>query len=234
MPGRATRTVGHDAAQTDVPRARHREWDMAFVLGIFDLLAYAIPGSLYLTTFAYVSHRAGWIDVPSLLGLPSLLLLIAVAVAAFLTGQAAHPLGTVVDRFNPFGSANPSEEAREEFLRRNAIATPRKFLELDPFTLLAALEADDREAAADVFRLRSVGQMLGRSVPALALGAVIAVVEIFTGTLPLFAGLTGLVLALVAAGCLHQSAAFLKWAIVRTYEVSFWNDDMDDRIPRQE
>ena len=39
---------------------------MAFILGIFDLLAYAIPGSLYLTTFAYVSHRAGWIDVPSL------------------------------------------------------------------------------------------------------------------------------------------------------------------------
>ena len=71
---------------------------MAFVLVIFDLLAYAIPGSLYLTTFAYVSHRAGWIDVPSLIGLPSLVLLIAVAVAAFLTGQAAHPLGRGDDR----------------------------------------------------------------------------------------------------------------------------------------
>ena len=204
---------------------------MAFILGIFDLLAYAIPGSLYLTTFAYVSHRAGWIDVPSLLGLPSLVLLIAVAVAAFLTGQASYPLGSMVERFNPFGSREPSKQAREEFVRRNAIETPRRFLQLDPFTLLAALEADDREAAADVFRLRSVGLMLGRSVPALTLGAVIALVEIFTGRIPLFAGLTGLVLALVAAGCLYQAASFRKWAIIRTYELSFWNDDMDERLP---
>ena len=207
---------------------------MAFVLGIFDLLAYAIPGSLYLTTFAYVSHRAGWIDVPSLLGLPSLVLLIAMAVAAFLTGQAAHPLGTMVDRLNPFGSKEPSKEARDEFLRRNEIATPRRFLQLDPFTLLAALEADDREAAADVFRLRSVGLMLSRSVPALALAAVIALVEIVTGGLPLFAALTGIVIALVAAGCLYQSATFRKWAILRTYELSFWNDDMDARLPDEE
>src|SRR5687768_1112291 len=204
---------------------------MAVILGIFDLLAYAIPGSLYLTTFAYVSHRAGWIDVPTLLGLPSLVLLIAVAVAAFLTGQAAHPLGSLVERFNPFSSKEPSKEAREEFIRRNAIATPRRFLQLDPFTLLAALEADDREAAADVFRLRSVGLMLSRSVPALALGAAIAFAEIFTGRLPLFAGLTGLVVTLVAAGCLFQAASFGKWAIIRTYELSFWTDDMDERLP---
>jgi hypothetical protein len=207
---------------------------MAIILGVFDLLAYAIPGSLYLTTFAYVSHRAGWIDVPALLGLPSLLLLIALAVAAFLTGQASHPLGNLIDRFNPFGSTRLSEEAREEFIRRNTIATPRKFLQLDPFTLLAALAVDDREAAADVFRLRAVGLMLSRSVPALALGAAIALVEIFTGRLPLFAGLTGLVLALVGAGCLYQSATFRKWAIVRTYELSFWNDDMDARLPDEE
>jgi hypothetical protein len=207
---------------------------VAFILGVFDLLAYAIPGSLYLATFAYVSHRAGWIDVPALLGLPSLLLLIALAVAAFLTGQASHPLGRLVDRINPFGSRDPSAEAKEVFLRRNAEAAPRPFLRLDPFTLLGALEADDREAAADVFRLRSVGQMLGRSVPALALGAVIAVVEIFTGGLPLFAGLTGLVLALVAAGCLYQSASFRTWAVIRTYELSFWNDSLDERLPGEQ
>ena len=204
---------------------------MAFILGVFDLLAYAIPGSLYLAAFAYVSHRAGWIDVPSLLGLPTLVLLITVAVAAFLTGQAAHPLGSMVDRLNPFGSKDPSVEAREEFVRRNAIATPRKFLKFDPFTLLAALEADDREAAADVFRLRSVGLMLGRSVPALTLGAGIALVEIFTSSLPLFAGLTSLVVALVGAGCLYQAASFRKWSIIRTYELSFWNDGLDERLP---
>jgi hypothetical protein len=201
---------------------------VAFILGVFDLLAYAIPGSLYLTTFGYVAHRAGWIDVPSLLGLPSLLLLIALAVAAFLTGQASHPLGRLVDRINPFGSSDPAGEAREQFVRRNSDAAPRRFLKLDPFTLLAALEADDREAAADVFRLRSVGQMLARAVPALVLGAVIALVEVFIGALPLFAGLTGLVLALVATGCLYQSASFRTWAVLRTYELSFWNDSLDD------
>jgi hypothetical protein len=207
---------------------------MAFILGIFDLLAYAIPGSLYLTTFAYVSHRAGWIDAPSLLGLPSLLLLTAMAVAAFLTGQASHPLGRMVDRINPFGSGELLEQARAEFSRRNAIAIRRSFLQLDPYTLLAALEVGDTEAAADVSRLRSVGLMLSRSVPALALGALIAVVEIFTGGIPLFAGLTGLVIALVTAGCLHQSATFLKWAIIRTYELSFWNDDIAARLADEE
>ena len=207
---------------------------MAIILGVFDLLAYAVPGSLYLTTFAYLSHRAGWIDVPGLLGLPSLLLLIAVAIAAFLTGQASHPLGNLVDRFNPFGSVRLAEEAREEFLERNSVATPRRFLTLDPFTLLAALAVDDKEAAADVFRLRSVGLMLSRTVPALALGAAVALVEIGTGTLPLFAALTALFLALVALGCLYQSATFRKWAIIRTYELSFWNDDMEERLPDQE
>jgi hypothetical protein len=200
---------------------------MAFILGLFDLLAYAIPGSLYLTVFGYVSHRAGWIDVPSLLGLPSLLLLIGLAIAAFLTGQASHPLGTAIDKVNPFGSTALPEAAKEEFLRRNASAGPRRFLQLDPFTLLAALEADDSEAAAEVSRLRATGQLLGRSVPPLALGALTALVEVFTGRLPLFAGLTGVVLALVAAGCLYQSAAFRRWAIIRTYELSYWNDDSD-------
>ena len=87
---------------------------------------------------------------------------------------------------------------------------------MDPHTLLAALEADDSEAAAEVSRLRATGLMLSRSVPALALGVVTALVETATGSLPLFAGLTGLVVALVAAGCLYQWAAFRRWAIIRT------------------
>jgi hypothetical protein len=207
---------------------------MAFILGVFDLLAYALPGSLYLTVFAYASHRAGWIDVPSLLGLPSVLLLIGVAIAAFLVGQASSPLGSTIDRINPFGSIDLPAAAKDEFLRRNAVAAARRFLQLDPFTLLAALEADDNEAAAEVSRLRATGLMLSRSVPPLVLGAVTALVEVFTGELPLFAGLTGLVLALVAAGCLHQSATFRRWAIIRTYELSYWNDDIDGRLPDEQ
>jgi hypothetical protein len=203
---------------------------MAIVLGIFDLLAYAVPGSLYLTVFAYASHRAGWIDAPSLLELPSLILLIALAVAAFLTGQASYAIGRLIDRINPFGSIGQPEAAKEEFLRRNASAVSRRFLQLDPFTLLAALEADDNDAAAEVSRLRATGLMLSRSVPALALGVVTAVVETFTSGLPLFAALTGLALALVAAGCLYQSATFGRWAIIRTYELSYWNDDTDRTV----
>jgi hypothetical protein len=207
---------------------------MAIILGVFDLLAYAVPGSLYLAVFAYTSHRAGWIDVPSLLGLPSLLLLIGVAIAAFLLGQASYPLGSLIDRMNPFGSIDLREEAKEVFLRRNAGAASRRFLRSDPHTLLAALEADDSEAAAEVSRLRATGLMLSRVVPPLVLGVVTALVEVFTGGLPLFAGLTGLALALVAVGCLHQSATFARWAILRTYELSFWNDEIDARLPEEE
>ena len=206
---------------------------MAIILGVFDLLAYALPGSLYLAVFGYVSHRAGWIDVPSLLQVPSLLLLIAVAIAAFLAGQASYPLGSLIDRINPYGSVDLPGEAKAEFLRRNAGAASRRFLQVDPFTLLAALEADDSEAAAEVSRLRATGLMLSRSVPALALGVVTALVELFTGGLPLFAGLTALVLALVAVGCLHQAATFFRWAIIRTY-VSYWNDKLEGRFPDEQ
>jgi hypothetical protein len=203
---------------------------MAMILGVFDLIAYAIPGSLYLATFTYVAHRAGWIDAPSILGIPSLLLLIALAVATFLVGQAAQALGGLIDRTNPFGSAELPGRAKEEFLRRNPVAASRRFLQVDPFTLLAALEADDNEAAAEVARLRGTGQMLSRSVPALVLGVLTAVVEAVIGGNPLFAGLSGLALALVAVGCLYQAAAFRRWAIIRTYELSYWDDEMDGRL----
>jgi hypothetical protein len=200
------------------------------ILGVFDLIAYAIPGSLYLATFTYVAHRAGWIDAPSILGIPSLLLLIALAVATFLVGQAAQTLGGLIDRTNPFGSTELPARAKEEFVRRNPVAASRRFVEVDPFTLLAALEADDNEAAAEVARLRGTGQMLSRSVPALVLGVLTAVVETVIGGNPLFAGLSGLALALVAVGCLYQAAAFRRWAIIRTYELSYWDDDMDARL----
>jgi hypothetical protein len=93
---------------------------------------------------------------------------------------------------------------------------------------------DEKEAAADVSRLRSIGSMLGRSVPPLALGASIALVEIFTSGLPVFAGLSCLVIALVAVGCLHQAATFPKWAMIRTYELSYWNDGIGTRFPDAE
>jgi len=207
---------------------------MAIILGVFDLLAYAVPGLLYLAVLAYVSHRAGWIDVPGIVHVPSLLLLIAAGIAAFLLGQASTPLGDLVHRINPFGSSDLTGEGKEVFLRRHPAAAPRGFLHVDPFMLLAALEADDDEAAAEVSRLRSTGLMLGRSVPALVLGAVTALVEVFTGALPLFAGLTGLVLLLVAAGCMHQSATFGRWSIIRTYELSYWNDAIEGRFPDQQ
>ena len=168
----------------------------------------------------------------NVLQVPSLLLLITLAVAAFLLGQAATPLGGLVDRLNPFGSATAvPRQAKEEFLRRNAGAAPRRFLQLDPYTLLAAIEVGDKEAATDVVRLRSTAAMLSRSAPALVLAAGVAFVEAFTGPLPLFAVLTGLVLALVAVGCLVQSVAFRRWVVIRTYELCFWDDDLDERIP---
>jgi hypothetical protein len=205
---------------------------VALILGTFDLLAYAIPGSLYLAALAYVAHRAGWIDVPSLLQVPSVVLLVGLAIATFLTGQAAHLLGSLVDRVNPFGDDDDelADEAREDFLRRNPQARRRAYLQRDPFTVLAALEVDAAEAAGDISRLRSIGQMLSRSVPALFLGALIAFVEVFTGRLPLFAAVTCIVLVLIAAGCLRQSATFRRWAIVRTYELAYWNDDVDARL----
>src|SRR6476469_5108193 len=35
---------------------------VSITLGIFDLFAYAVPGSLYLGLFTYVAIRVGWVD----------------------------------------------------------------------------------------------------------------------------------------------------------------------------
>jgi hypothetical protein len=204
---------------------------VALVLGTFDLLAYAVPGSLYLAVLAYVAQRAGWVDVRGVLQIPTLLLLVGLAIATFLTGQAAQVLGTLVDRVNPFGGGDDlAGDARAVFLRRNPQARQRTYLQRDPFTVLAALEVGASEAAGDVSRLRSVGQMLSRSVPALLLGVLVAGVEVFTGRLPLFAAVSGIVLLLVAAGCLRQSATFRRWAVIRTFELAYWDDGMDARL----
>jgi hypothetical protein len=53
----------------------------------------------------------------------------------------------------------------------------------------------------------------------------------FTGSVPLFAALTGVVLVLVAVGCLFQSVAFHRWVVIRTFELCLWDDDLDGRIP---
>lgn len=200
---------------------------MTIALSIFDLFAYAIPGSLYLSAFAYVASRAGWINAPGLLNSPSILLLVALIVAGYLVGQATYGLGSMVDRISPFHSVDLSKDARAEFLKRRGIAANRPYLQVDTFALLAAAEMNNKEAATEISRLRAIGLMLRNAVPPLLVTAIIAFVEIFTSSSRIFAGTTGVLLLLVAAGCIRHASILRRWANLKTLELCYWIKDLD-------
>ena len=60
---------------------------MSFTLSVFDLFANAIPGSLYLAVFVYVSDRLGWIDPTATQRLNTTVLLFGAALASYLLGH---------------------------------------------------------------------------------------------------------------------------------------------------
>jgi hypothetical protein len=59
---------------------------VTFVVGMFDLFTYTIPGSLYLAFFGYLATRLHWVDLAAVDRTPVLLLVIAIVVASYLLG----------------------------------------------------------------------------------------------------------------------------------------------------
>lgn len=64
---------------------------MNLSLGVYDIFATAIPGSLYLLAGVYVSIRFGWLDADDLLGIDTTVAIIGVVLASYLLGQILGP-----------------------------------------------------------------------------------------------------------------------------------------------
>jgi hypothetical protein len=201
---------------------------MSLTLSIFDLFAYAIPGSLYLTLCAYVTMRLGWLSPASISSFNTTLLLIGAALASYLLGHLSYELGRLVERVLP-GSRKMLSNGRRRFLEHADGPRADSVVKYDPFLLLAMLQIHAREAAVEVSRFRAGALMLRNSVPPLVLALSVALAEVIEGSnRPLAGGSVVLFLA-GALSALRLSREQGEWAIEKTFQISYWLSELDGR-----
>ena len=199
---------------------------MNLSLGIFDLFATAIPGSLYLLATVYLGTRWGWVDRDDLADLDTTFAIGGAVIGSYLLGHVFAPVLRQAIEMVPLWRQGP-DAARREFLARNPDLAGRSFVDLNPFTLLAGLRQHSNDAAAEVDRSRAIGLMLRSACPAFVLGAVIALGEAMCGEWS--AGLAAAVLLLAMAGLsLREGRKFGHWALIHTFECAAWIPGVDD------
>ena len=201
---------------------------MNLSLGIYDVFANAIPGSLYLVAILYVSIRLGWIDLADLTGLDTTFALAGAALASYLLGQA---LGSSLRRLVELLPLwrRSVDDVRAEFVERNPTLADRPLVEADHFTLLAGLRQRSPEAATEVDRSRAAGLMLRSASPAFLIGAVISFVEaIVSGRGAAVA--SGLGLVALAVLSLYEGHKRSRWAYMHTFECAVWMADAGARV----
>ncbi|MFL6145405.1 MAG: hypothetical protein ACJ72N_26535 [Labedaea sp.] len=204
---------------------------VTFVVGIFDLFAYTIPGALYLAGFGYLAVRTGAVEPAAVRGVPDLVLAIVVVLVSYLLGYLAYPIGALLNRIVP---QRRERLARKEFVRRVPAAKGRPFVAADPFLLLSGIQLQDKDVAIEVLRLRAAGLMLRNAAPALLLGFLVAVVEVFTSHSRWFAAVVAVLLASGSVSLLAQSRRLGYWASLKTLELSFWMPGVDERCRGEE
>lgn len=198
---------------------------MTFAIGIFDLFTYTIAGSTYLAFLGYLIARLHWGDIGALAGAPVPALVVTVLLS-YLLGYVAYPVGAAVNRIVP---RRRERHASQEFQRRVPTARSRDYVQADPYLLLAALQMHDKDAAAEVTRLRATGLMLRNSATPLGLGFVTAMVELFLGRTPVAAAGCAALLAIGFFSLIVQARRLAHWARLKTLELCFWLPDIDER-----
>jgi hypothetical protein len=197
-----------------------RKRRVSFTLGVYDLFAYAIPGSVYGTLLYYVSARAGWIQRDGL-DTNSFVVLVAALVGSYLLGHLTYGLSRTLGRALP-KRLHTYAEARRIFVARTPEAAGRGFVEADFGLLRAAVEHGLPEATAEVSRLQATGLMLRNTSPALLLGALVALVEVVTGPEPLAAFCAAILLAAGAVAAVLGGWRLSLWANLRLLELCYW------------
>jgi hypothetical protein len=200
---------------------------MNLSLGIFDLFATAIPGSLYLLATVYLGIRWDWIDPDELADLDTAFAIGGTVLGSYLLGHVFAPLFRQAIEMVPLWRQGP-DAARREFVARNPDLAGRSFVELNPFTLLAGLRQHSNDAAAEVDRSRAIGLMLRSASPAFLVGAAIAGTEgLCGGSWEVGLGIA-LLLVVMAGLSLREGRKFGHWALIHTFECAAWIPGVDE------
>lgn len=198
---------------------------MNLTVGVYDLFAYASPGSLYLALIFYIADRLSWIDPLRVLQFNTTLVIVFGVLLSYLIGHITYDLGYLLSR--AYGHDKNIGDAGIEFVERIPDAKGRPFLEADRFLLLAAIEMHGIEAAGEIGRLRAIGLMLRNSAPVFLLGAITELADMLTGAHPAVAGCCIVLFLLAALGCLRQSAIIRHWANIKTLQLAYLVPDID-------
>ena len=201
---------------------------MNITLGVYDLFAYAVPGSLYLALLAYIAKRLTLADPSQIIHANAVLVIVAAAILSYVIGHVTYGLGYLLSR--AYGRDKTMADARNEFLRRVPAAHGRPFLQADRSVLLAAVEMCDIAPAIEIARTRAVGLMLRNSAPVFVLASITAIVDVATRNHPIIAGCCIAIFLLSAVGCLSQSVVWRHWANMKTLELAYWVPDIDNSL----
>ncbi|MCK9897810.1 hypothetical protein [Frankia sp. AgB32] len=199
---------------------------MNLSLGVFDIFAYTVPGSLYLALLLYVLDRESWIDLGQVGDLNSTVLIAGGVVASYLLGHLTYAPRRFLGRRMPRW-LNPGGSASREFLDRFPAAESMAFVRVDRAVVFAAIEVKAPDSAVEISRHRASGIALRNAGLAFLLSAGVAVVELVVGH---ERGLAGFCVGAFLAGFVGATRAgheLSRWAALKTLEVAFWLPDIE-------
>ncbi|EFC85105.1 hypothetical protein [Parafrankia sp. EUN1f] len=202
---------------------------MNLSLGVFDIFAYSVPGSLYLTLLLYVLDRASWIDLGQVGDLNSTLLIAGGIIASYLLGHLTYAPRRFLGRRMPRWLGQ-GRDARREFLDRFPGARSMAFVRVDPALVFAAIEVKAPDSAVEISRLRASGIALRNAGLAMLLATVVAAVELVVSH---ERGLAAFGVAAFLAGFVGATRAgheLSHWAALKTLEVAFWLPDIEAEL----
>src|SRR5262249_30587985 len=207
--------------------------EMSVAVGGFDVFAYSIPGALYLAILLYLLDRTPVLDVRPVLSSNTSLATIGALLASYLLGHLTYlPRRYLDQRIGRWARVTPG--AREEFLQRVPAARGKRYVQADPFFLLAALEIEAAESAVDISRLRASGVALRNAAFALLLAALVAAGELAVGNHRVLAGLCLVGFPAAALSALRAGFTLSHWATLKTFETAFWLPDIEARFTEQD
>lgn len=197
---------------------------MRIPVGIYDFVAYTIPGAVYVMWVLLSVQTAGLTeDVWSWLKNPTLVQAVVFLLASYLLGHVTY----VFAKFRLPYEPRPTLTARENFKRRNPELATRPFLGGDSFTLLAAIEAKNMQLASTVTSVRATSLMCRNCATPLALIAITLLLRIERPVASLPSVPCAVALIVVALLLRHAGVTRELWAHTKTLECAAWIEGID-------
>ncbi len=201
---------------------------MNISFGIYDVFAYAVPGSLYLALGVFLADRIGWINPGHLGRVPTVILAAAIIVLSYLLGYVTYPLASVMDK--ALGLRKSSDEARADFIARVPGAKNRPYVQADMGLLKAAVEVFDLDQAQEVSRLRAVGIMTRNCSLPMIIASVVSLVSAAQGRSVAISVVGIIVFAASGGAAIWNGRRFRHWANLKTLEICYWSADIDELV----